>query len=141
LLNNAKVNIDTFGTKGVYFVEANKIRINTKVTFTTNLIDSQYISIAIIENGLIDFQKSGGNVIEDYEHEHVLRRMITPSTGSQLKGQITAGRVFEKTFDYELAVDETWNKKNLKLIVFVHNGPGGTEPYKVLQVKEYKINQ
>jgi hypothetical protein len=141
LASNSKVNIDTFGTKGVYFVEANKIRINTKVTFTTNIIDSQYVSIAIIENGLIDFQKSGGKVIEDYEHEHVLRRMITPSTGSQLKAQIIAGRVFEKTFDYEIAIEEKWNTKNLKVIIFVHNGPGGTEPYKVLQVKEYKINE
>jgi hypothetical protein len=141
LLNNTSiVNIDTFSNKGVYFVEANKIRMNVKLSYTASTNDSQYISIAIIENGLVDFQKSGGITIEDYEHEHVLRRMITPSTGKQLKASIIAGRVFETTYDYELTPTETWNKKNLKILVFVHNGTNGNNKFVIQQVKEYEIH-
>ena len=137
---NSIVNIDTFSNKGVYLVDANKIRMNVKLTYTSSTNDSQYISIAIIENGLIDFQKSGSITIEDYEHEHVLRRMVTPSTGSQLKASIVAGRVFETTYDYELTPTETWNKKNLKVLVFVHNGTNGNNKFVIQQVKEYEIH-
>jgi hypothetical protein len=140
LNNNSIVNIDTFSNKGVYFVEANKMRINVKLSYTASTNDSQYISIAIIENGLIDFQKSGGITIEDYDHEHILRRMVTPSTGTQLKASIIAGRVFETTYDYELTPTETWNKKNLKVLVFVHNGTNGNNKFVIQQVKEYEIH-
>ncbi|MFZ4798710.1 MAG: Omp28-related outer membrane protein [Bacteroidia bacterium] len=140
LNNNSIVNIDTFSNKGVYFVEANKIRMNVKLTFTSSTNDSQYISIAIIENGLVDFQKSGSITIEDYDHEHVLRRMVTPATGTQLKASIKAGRVFETTYDYEITPTETWNKKNLKVLVFVHNGTNGNNKFVIQQVQEYEIH-
>ena len=142
LNNNSIVNIDTFSNKGVYFVEANKIRMNLKLSYTASTNDSQYISIAIIENSLVDFQKSGSVTIEDYDHEHVLRRMVTPSTGTQLKASIIGGRVFEKTYEYEInpGTDINWNKENLKLLVFVHNGTNGTNKFVIQQVKEYEIH-
>jgi hypothetical protein len=102
--------------------------------------DSQFVSIAIIEDDLIDFQEDGTMVKEDYEHNHVLRRMITPTTGSQLKASIVSGRVFAKTYDYQFAPNETWNRKNLKLVVFVHNGTNGSNKFVVQQVKEYEIH-
>lgn len=140
LLGTSIVNIDTFGTKGVFFVEPNKLRINIKLTYTNSISDSQYVSIAIIEDGLIDYQENGPTVVEDYEHNHILRRMITPITGSQLKGSIVAGRVFEKTFDYNFTPTETWNKAKLKVVVFVHNGTAGSNKFVVQQVKEYEIH-
>lgn len=134
------VNIDTFGTKGVYYVNANTIRINVKLAYTSATSDSQYVSIAIIEDGLIDYQENGTVVEENYEHNHILRRMITPITGSQLKASLVPGRVFETTYDYELTPTETWNRKNLKLVVFVHNGTNGVNKFVVQQVKEYEIH-
>ena len=140
LTTNSIVNIDTFSAKGVYFVEANKIRVNAKLTYLSTTTDSQYVSIAIIEDHLLDYQESGGTIIENYEHNHVLRRMITPATGSKLKAPISAGRVFETTYDYELTPTETWNKKNLKVLVFVHNGTLGSNKFVIQQVKEYEIH-
>lgn len=134
------VNIDTFGKKGVYFLDGNKIRVNAKITYTSNATDSQFVSIAIIEDKLIDYQESGSVVLDNYEHNHVFRRMITPVTGSQLKGTIGVGRVFEKTFEYELLPTETWKKANLKIVVFVHNGTKGVNKFVVQQVKEYEIH-
>ena len=115
---------------------------NLKLTYTASTNDSQYISIAIIENSLVDFQKSGNITIEDYDHEHVLRRMVTPSTGTQLKASIIGGRVFEKTYEYEInpTTDINWNKENLKLLVFVHNGTNGANKFVIQQVKEYEIH-
>lgn len=140
LITSSIVNIDTFSNKGVYFADANKIRVNVKITYTTNATDSQFVSIAIIEDKLIDYQESGSVVLDNYEHNHVFRKMITPTTGSQLKATIVAGRVFETTYEYELIPTETWNKKNLKVVVFVHNGTNGANKFVVQQVKEYEIH-
>lgn len=142
LNNNAIVNIETFGANGVSIIDST-IRVNVKLTYTKASSDSQHVSIAIIENGLIDYQKSGGITEKDYEHEHVLRRMITPALGSALKGSIIPGRVFEKTYDYKInsETDISWNLKNLKVIVFVHNGTIGNNKLVIQQVNEYKINE
>jgi hypothetical protein len=136
---NSAVNIDTFGKKGAYFEKPNVIRVNVVLTYTKELTDSQYVSIAIIENGLIDHQKNGSNTIHDYEHEHVLRRMITPALGSQLRASIVAGRVFQRTFEYTLTENEKWNSQKLKAVVFVHNGTLGNNKLVVQQVKEFSI--
>ena len=141
LATSSIVNIETFGTKGVYYVDANTIRINVKLTYTSASTDSQFVSIAIIEDSLIDCQEDGTVVNENYLHNHILRRMITPTTGSQLKASIIPGRVFEKTYDYQMAINETWKIENLKLVVFVHNGTNGTNKFVVQQVKEYEIHK
>lgn len=147
LLNTSTVNIDTFGTKGVYFSSANTIRFNIKLTYTDNVTDSQYISIAIIEDGLLDYQEKSNpstgltDIIENYQHNHILRRMVTASTGEKLNAPCVKGRVFEKAYEYELKATDTWNRDNISAIVFVHNGSSSNTATSknIIQVKEYKI--
>ncbi len=139
LTTNSIVNIDTFGKKGVYFFDGNKIRMNIKLTYTANSNDSQFVSIAVIEDHLIDPQEDGTQIVDNYEHNHILRRTITPSLGSPLRSSIIAGRVFEKTYEYEMTSTDLWNKDNLKVIVFVH-GTDNISKFNILQVKEYEIH-
>jgi len=105
--------------------------ITSKITFTDTITADLGISIYLIEDHVIDYQDSMANEVLNYEHNHILRKIITPISGSSFLGTTTTkekGRVFEKFTTFTLpamAIIGTSprgivNKSNLKLICFVH---------------------
>jgi len=66
-------------------------------------------------------KNEGGTTIyvEDYEHEHVLRAVITDYYGDLLKAELVRGRVFKKLYLYKR--DEKWVKQNLSILALVNS--------------------
>lgn len=111
------VNID-FSTS-----EANNLlSVITKITFTESVNTPLSISLFLIEDGVIDLQDSSGKVIEDYEHNHILRKIITPVSGSTFfenNVTISKGTVLERKFyNIKLPIN-ILNKVNCKLVCFI----------------------
>jgi hypothetical protein len=105
--------------------------VSAKITFTDTITANLGISLYLIEDHVYDYQDSLSFAVLNYEHNHILRKIITPISGSSFLGSVNTkekGRVFEKftTFTLpSLAVLGTSpvgivNKANLKLICFVH---------------------
>lgn len=119
--------------------------ISIKGIYTSAVTASQSLTIALIENDIIDAQEDkdtpGDGVIPDYKHEHVLRDMVTPIYGTALLDEFPtkeAGRVFERVIKYTLpAGASAWNINNLKLVAFVHNA--GTAGKDVVQAAEISL--
>ena len=134
LLRTTPVNIDL----NCYFTPKDSIAIDLTLTYTEVLTDSNYFTVAVIENDLKDIQerKIGITTIIDtaYLHEHVLRAVVTDYYGDLLKAPLVKGRVFRKLLLYK--VDPTWNKNNLKIVAFVH---GNTTIKNVLHSREADI--
>jgi hypothetical protein len=129
------VNIDLTSS----FDEAGKkATVTVKVTYNKKTTGTQNISLAIIEDGIVDVQDSVQTIIHDYHFEHVLRDYITPISGVpflQDKPEKEAGRVYQRTFVYD--VNKDWKPENCKLIAYVHNNAGNDK--EVLQVAEVKL--
>ncbi len=56
------------------------------------------VSIYITENKIIDPQETKGAIIEEFEHNHVLRDMVTAATGDPLGANILKGQSIQKNF-------------------------------------------
>lgn len=126
--------------------------IGIKLTYTGAVTKKQYITIALIEDSLIDVQEyEDKQTFEvkfnpDYVHMHVLRDVITYATGDAVSETVTdigPGRVFEKDYAYKMRIEDPSNNqtfnvipKNAKLIVFVHED---APDYNILQVKEIHV--
>lgn len=107
-----------------YIDSTQKAIITVHVAYTAALSKKQKMTVAIIENKVIDAQESGLDIIKEYEHEHVLRDLLTSSTGSAIMSgvpAIEAGRVYERTFIYDMSTKSHWDPKNCKIIAFVSN--------------------
>ncbi len=134
------VNMDTLRIK--YDASSNELTIDLRLVFTQSLLDSQYLTVAILESKIIDIQEKNENgntiYIEDYQHDNLLRKVITGVYGDLLKAKLDAGRVFRKRFIYKPTTDElkNWNKANLSVIAFVH---GNATKKDVIQVKAASI--
>ncbi len=116
------------------------VTLNTTLAFTDTVSSKLYLSLFVLEDGLIGTQDSsifpsGVVKLEDYEFNEVLRQAISPVIGSPLLSTmalIEKGRVFKRTVMFK--PDALWNKDNCKIIAVVHTSEGDNKH--VLQVEE-----
>jgi hypothetical protein len=135
------VNMDSLSIK--YDASSNELTIDLRLVFTQSMPDSQYLlTVAILENKIIDIQEKNENgntiYIGNYQHDNLLRKVVTGIYGDLLKAKYEQGRVFRKRFIYKPAADElkNWNTANLSVIAFVH---GNATKKDVIQVKAASI--
>lgn len=117
---------------------------DVKITYTSLVTDSNYLSIAIIEDSIVDAQetKDANNntiYIQNYLHRHVLRDMYTSSTGDLINKTnqitLTPGRVIEKRFTKKIKALVDY--KTLGVVAYVHKGASGK--YYVLHSKSAEV--
>jgi hypothetical protein len=113
--------------------------LKSKVTFTDTISVNLAMSVYVLEDSVIDLQEFPSSVVKsDYVHNHILRKLVTPVSGSTFLGNIPTkekGRVFERTFEITLP-SNVLNKNHVKLLCFVHKTGASKE---VLQVEEIDL--
>lgn len=101
-----------------YDPSARKLNVLVKVVYTANVSEQNHLSVMILEDNIIDLQITPTGLDDVYQHDHVLRDMLTPTTGGALDAERIAGRVFEKEFTIILPAN--WNENNLSVVAFVN---------------------
>ncbi len=93
------------------------------------------VTVMLTEGGIIDAQLDGAVIIDDYEHNHVLRDIITEVEGTSLATSLTKNEVLNRT--YTSIVDPSWDVDHMYVVAAVANVDGGKE---VLQAAEIHLN-
>ena len=135
ILTNEVANYNTYVTErlaeippcnmyltSTYNEETKELLIKVTIKYTSTVTVENHISMALTESGIIDYQTvSGVGEVADYEHNNVLRAMISNTTGDILDNAVDKipGRVFEKEF--KITVENEWVKENLQVVAYVHN--------------------
>lgn len=110
--------------KSTYDAGSRQAVIKVHVAYTGSVTRTQNLTVALVENNVIDAQEGDGTggYNKDYVHQHVLRDVLTAATGTAIlndKSVKVPGLVYERTFIYN--VDAAWNADNCQLIAFVLN--------------------
>ncbi len=98
-----------------------------------NLEGTYNISVMLTESHIVDAQdekQSDGSVItlQEYEHDHVLRMMLTAFDGDSFGVNPEQGVLVNKSFSGILPdEDGTWIAENMEAVVFVHRVDGGSK--------------
>lgn len=97
------------------------------------------LSIMLTESNIIDAQDDleAGGIVQDYIHRHVLRDMMTPSTGVTLFNSVATGQTFSQTFTTTIPAE--WNADNMEIVAFVSNVQGSSFP--VLQAASIHVTE
>ena len=132
-----------------YNPDSDKVFINVKLAFTSDLTDTLALTLYVNENGRVDKQEGKVNgvpsTIEDYEFEHIFRKLITPAGGDLILDSLpikTKGRVLERYISFKPNVYNPSSNINgiildsCKLIGIVHKTGKSKE---VLHVQEVKL--
>lgn len=114
------------------------VKVKFTATFARQIEEDVFYSIAILQDSIIDAQEDGGNEVEDYQHDHVLRGFISANgiNGVLLDsdGPYEPGRVFVRTITGQLKGH--WKPEHCKVVVFLHYSDANKE---VLQAKEIDL--
>ncbi len=113
------VNIHITSTYDATTLEAT---VRVKLAYTDDVNFKQTLTLAVIEDSIIDAQKYEDKIEKDYVHEHVLRDIVTPVTGVLIPAKVdpkVAGRVYERTF--KVPIKTEWHAEHCKLVAFVSN--------------------
>ena len=102
--------------------------IKVHVAYTGTVAKGQSLTVALMENEIIDAQEYPNKYVQDYRHEHVLRDIITAPTGEDILQKVTskeAGQVYERTLVYKVPAEgANWNMANCQLVAYVANREG-----------------
>ncbi len=114
---NAVVNLAAEATVDY---ETNEIEILVEFYYTANVNAVNFLNVAVLQNSVYGPQM-GGNEGVNYEHNHLLRDMITGQWGDPVyvSGQ---GHFEARTFTYQLPVeyrDVPFDSPNMELVIFI----------------------
>ncbi|MBL4651701.1 MAG: Omp28-related outer membrane protein [Flavobacteriales bacterium] len=94
------------------------LQVVVTLTYTEAQASANYLNLVITEDKIVDKQYVDTVVVNDYEHPHILRDVLTEVRGEPINTTIEVGRVYIRVFNY--TVPENWNTQNIELVSFVH---------------------
>lgn len=105
--------------------EQGNLDVNIEVTSLITCLNTYYVAAFLIEDGIISPQRTNNpnypsGIIEDYEHNHVLRKAVNGVWGELMNdGMIDSQDKFYH--DYHAQLDAHWVPENTSVIAFVYN--------------------
>ena len=100
----------------------NTITMNIGIIPVSDIQDNLWLHAMITESHIIDPQQDVTSIIPDYEHNHVLRHMITPIDGRYIGNQFDPNQIYNQSIALDKnEIQEHWVLKNVSLIIFVTN--------------------
>ena len=112
-----------------------KATIKVKVSYLKPVTKQQFMTVAILEDDIVDVQEYPDSFDHEYTFMHTLRDLVTPVPGQPFLADVAtkeAGRVYERTFTFD--VPAAWKPENCKVIAFVHNNDADSK--EILQAAE-----
>lgn len=132
--NTSPVNIHITSS---YDADTKEATVIVTLAYVANVSEDQNLTVAITEDGIADLQKRGLELIEDYDHEHTLRDIVTPIVGKQIPNDNPKepGRVFQSVFT--VPIDAKWVPENCNVVAFVTNNTANNR--EVVNAEEVKL--
>ena len=107
------INLET-----TYSAETSSVEIVVTLHYTQAQSNANYLSLAIIEDGIIDKQYVDTAVVDNYAHPHILHDYITDAKGDQINETLVSGRTYVRVYNYN--IPGIWNPDKVEVIAFVH---------------------
>lgn len=116
-----------------------ELTVNVGASSRKDITGDFKISVAILESKIIDAQLDVDKTILDFEHNHVLRHMLTNFEGDGLTGSMTQDQLINRSYNYTIPPEENdlWKIENLDVIVFITNNEGDLK--QVMQTAEAHV--
>ena len=138
-----KENLMNINVENEYNSDTRALTVKATVVPLQNFPSTEklHISVMVLENGIIDAQEDPTHIIEDYEHNHVLRTMLTDFKGDPINEDLSENEVVEFIYNFTIPIAEEgkiwWNPENMDIVVFVNAVNG--ERKDVIQAAEAHV--
>lgn len=111
-----------------YSSSVNAVRSQIDITWKETLPDDYNLQLFLVEDNIVDWQLDNGVEIENYNHRHVLRKVINDTFGKALAKGVNGESV---SFQYIFSVNPGWKPDDLEVVAFIFNRDANS--YEVIQ--------
>lgn len=118
-----------------YDTTSRELTLDVAILLNEAISDPLFLSVMLLEDGVVDAQLDLSGLIEEYEHNHILRFMLTPFDGESIGDQFALGDFIERQFSF--IVPQEWVAENCELVAFVHYNEGSNKA--ILQAENSRI--
>lgn len=135
-----RMNVSTpvaLSSKCEYVSSDNIFNIHMNSQFLDNYTGNVNLVVLLVENHIVSPQEDYSQTpseIEDYEHEHVLRKNVTEPMGNLVVNNPVAG--FSTTSSFTIPLQSNWAPTNMTVVGYLVD----TNTHEVLNAIEYDIN-
>jgi hypothetical protein len=86
-----------------------------------NLTGNFKVSVFLTESHIIDAQERQGTIIEDFEHNHVLRHMLTSYNGDPFGSSMIKDEQIKRSYTYTIPEDGSglWIPENMEVVIAI----------------------
>jgi hypothetical protein len=102
-----------------YFATVNNIpviRTNIEINWLETKTDSINLQVFLVEDHIIDWQLDLGVDKPNYDHRHVLRKVINDTYGKVLSNTVIGEK---QTIQYIFEIDKSWKPQDLEVVAFI----------------------
>lgn len=114
--------------------ETRTLNTSGRILPNQNIEENLRLSVMLLEDHIIDPQLTREGLVENYDHRHVFRTMLTNAAGEQLGNSFKAGTAID--YRNSFVIPEDWVVENCQVVMFVHRVD---EVKEVLQVEAAKV--
>ena len=114
--------------RNYYAAASNLLRIDAEIEWLQTLPENYHLQVMVLEDHIIDWQKDGSQEVSNYDHRHVLRKVVNDTFGKALKAA-TQGE--KEKIQYILTLDPTWKAGDMESVVYIFNNDPNS--YEVIQ--------
>ena len=100
---------------GILLSESNN-KITVRAKSLSDISGNLKLVVCITEDKIIDYQIDGVDLVEDYEHNHVLRTNVNGTWGTD----ITLTSEYS-SFEFDYSLDNNWVRSNCNVVAYVYN--------------------
>lgn len=121
-----------------YDATKNEVSLRIKIAYTKSVATKNVLTLGVAESKIIDAQTFPEEELQDYEHNHVLRKFLTPFNGNAVIDSISVkepGRVYE--YYYKFTPAPNWKLENCSVFAFLSNNEADNK--EVLQAAEVPL--
>ena len=104
------------------------VRIQIEVEWLRTLQEVYNLQVHLLESDIIDWQKDGTIDVPDYNHKHVLRKVVNGTYGKQLQAAV-AGET--ETIEYITSFNPLFIIENMEIVAFVFDSDPAS--YEIIQ--------
>jgi len=134
-----KDQVINLGIAKTYNADTRELEITVNALPLVDLSGDFKVTVLLTEGEIIDPQLDPNTTIQEYEHNHVLREVITEVTGDFFANELVKNELTSKTYKFTLPDDGDglWNPEHLEIVSFIADTEGVNED--VLQAVQVHV--
>jgi len=107
-----------------YFEDVSRqLNVTLDVTGLEAIDEPIHLHCGITESNIIADQKNNFDILVDFVHKNVLRKMLTPIPGQKFADNFAIGQTFHKVYNFTLPQDSiVWKPENCRVFAYVSLG-------------------